>query len=221
MIRKENELKLDSGQFNQLSDGLSVEDNDIGHRLRELRGDRTQREIAFQLKGRSKKDQKTGDMFSGRMTEAGYNKIEKGHSKLSYENAVRLAKYYGVPVNYILYGQSENDDMVQMFKQDDRSAQFILSLGIRQYNTKLVRYLDETTGDYISFWESDKDISGTKEVTDLIKSIVIGSADYDIDFEKWDDIIAIAMDTARATIEAACKRYDRKDIKEDHHGKHN
>lgn len=165
---------------------------------------------------------------------------ERGKTQVTFENAEKLATFYGVSPYYILCQpepltkEEEENRQFQNLRLMDKNNRFISSLGIQYNPGKQERYYDAETGEEVMMEEdrlhekTDGEVNPiTKEREDLVvtpmiapsgqnikqtdtyfETVYINGNTYIVDPDRWKELVEIAMDTARALIEATCKRID-------------
>lgn len=198
----------------------------IGKRLEELRKEKgvSRQWIAFRLKGQQS---------NGTMSEQGYGKIERGESTLNRINARRLADIHKVSVEYILCMDDDRTteektmkDFTDHFNNSEKVRSFLRSLDIRRQPLVVTHYKDSVTGAELPLQEvqadSDTDVdvvrvepptkAGVITDNEYIETIKIGKKVYYLPADTWSTTIELIMETALASIELSCKKFNRPEV---------
>lgn len=149
-------------------------------------------------------------------------------------NFFRVSPYYILCQPEPPTKEEEENRQFQNLRLMDKNNNFISSLGIQYNPGKQERYYDVETGEEVMMEEdrlhekTDGEVNPiTKEREDLVvtpmiapsgqnikqtdtyfETVYINGNTYIVDPDRWKELVEIAMDTARALIEATCKRID-------------
>ncbi len=127
------------------------------------------------------------------LTLAAYSYIENGKNALGPDHAQTLARLYGCSEEYLL---GLSDDVVKGTRKPQtpekrlRPRQFLDSLGAKQ--NSLITVNEERCSE-----------------------IIINRKDYIVSADRFDELMEIVMQTALVSIEIACEKMDRKDLRSD------